>query len=138
VRIFFLLAGHVLLALGVAGLFLPILPTTPFVIAASACYMRSSERFHAMLHKSRWFGPLLANWEKDGSISLRSKILATTMIGLSLLISFTFFNIPLFAMISAAVACGLVSLYIVTRPSPQKLQPGASHESVQGRSHSRH
>jgi uncharacterized protein len=132
VRIFFLLAGHVLLALGVAGLFLPILPTTPFIIAASACYMRSSERFHAMLHKSRWFGPLLANWEKDGSISLRSKILATTMIGLSLLISFTFFRIPLFAMISAAIACGLVSLYIITRPSPQKSQPGASHESVQG------
>lgn len=125
VRIFYLLAGHVLLALAVAGLFLPILPTTPFVLAASACYMRSSDRFHAMLHNSRWFGPLLANWERDGSISLRSKIMATTMISSSLLLSFTFFSIPLFAMISAAVACGLVSLYIITRPSPSPQKPGS-------------
>ena len=117
VRLFFLLAGHAFVVLAIAGVFLPILPTTPFVIAASACYMRSSDRFHAMLHKSKWFGPLLENWERDGSISLRSKIVAVGMIGASLTISFKFFSIPLFAMISASIACGAVSLYILTRPS---------------------
>jgi len=117
VRLFFLLAGHAFVVLAIAGVFLPLLPTTPFVIAASACYMRSSDRFHAMLHKSKWFGPLLENWERDGSISLRSKIVAVGMIGASLTISFTFFSIPLFAMIPASIACGAVSLYILTRPS---------------------
>ena len=117
VRLFFLLAGHAFLVLAILGVFLPILPTTPFVIAASACYMRSSDRFHAMLHQSKWFGPLLENWERDGSISLRSKIVAVVMIGASLIISFAFFSIPLFAMISASIACGAVSLYILTRPS---------------------
>ena len=115
-RLFFLLAGHAFLVLAILGVFLPILPTTPFVIVASACYMRSSERFHAMLHNSR-FGPMLENWERDRSISLRSKIVAVVMIGASLIISFAFFSIPLFAMISATIACGATSLYILTRPS---------------------
>jgi uncharacterized membrane protein YbaN (DUF454 family) len=122
VRIFFLLAGHVFVALAIVGVFLPILPTTPFVIAASACYMRSSKRFHAMLHESRWFGLLLHNWERDGSISLRSKITAIACIAVSLLVSFTFFTIPLYAMIMALASVSAVSLYILTRPSPQKSQ----------------
>jgi uncharacterized membrane protein YbaN (DUF454 family) len=70
-----------------------------------------------MLHQNKWFGPLLENWERDGSISLRSKIVAVGMIGASLIISFVFFSIPLFAMISAAIACSAVSLYILTRPN---------------------
>ena len=117
VRLFFLLAGHAFLVLAILGVFLPILPTTPFVIVASACYMRSSERFHAMLHESKWFGPMLENWERYRSISLRSKIVAVVMIGASLIISFAFFSIPLFAMISATIACGATSVYILTRPS---------------------
>jgi uncharacterized protein len=117
VRLFFLLAGHAFVVLAIAGVFLPILPTTPFVIAASACYMRSSERFHAMLHKNKWFGPLLENWERDRSISLRSKIVAVGTICASLIISFAFFSIPLFAMISAIITCAAVSIYILTRPS---------------------
>src|SRR4029450_3994 len=96
VSAFFLRAGHAFLVLAIVGVFLPILPTTPFVIAASACYMRSSKRFHAMLHKSKWFGPMLENWERDRSISLRSKIGAVVMIGASLIISFAFFSIPFF------------------------------------------
>ena len=116
-KVFFLLAGHAFVVLAIVGVFLPILPTTPFLIAASACYMRSSERFHAMLHNSKSFGPMLVNWERDRSISLRSKIVAVVMIGASLIISFGFFRIPLFAMISATIACGAVSLYILTRPS---------------------
>ena len=116
-RLFFLFAGHAFVVLAIAGVFLPILPTTPFVIAASACYMRSSERFHAMLHKNKWFGTLLENWERDRSISLRSKIVAVGTICASLIISFAFFSIPLFAMISAIITCAAVSLYILTRPS---------------------
>ena len=131
-RLFFLLAGHAFLVLAIVGVFLPILPTTPFVIAASACYMRSSKRFHAMLHKSKWFGPMLENWERDRSISLRSKIVAVVMIGASLIISFAFFSVPLFAMISASIACGAVSLYILTRPSPQKSQLEAKRDTVHG------
>lgn len=131
-RIFFLLAGHVFVALAIMGVFLPILPTTPFVIAASACYMRSSKRFHAKLHKSRWFGLLLHNWERDGSISLRSKITAIACIAVSLLVSFTFFTIPLYAMIMALASVSAVSLYILTRPSPQKSQLEAKRDTVHG------
>jgi len=121
VRVFFLLAGHAFVVLAIAGVFLPILPTTPFVIAASACYMRSSDRFHAMLHNNKWFGPLLENWERDRSISLRSKIMAVGMIGASLIISFAFFSIPLLAMISATISCGAVSVYILTRPNARPI-----------------
>lgn len=116
-RMFFLLLGHACVALAVLGLFLPILPTTPFVIAASACYVRSSPRFHRMLHESRWFGTFLKNWERDGSISLRAKLMSVGMITVTVgasIYAITLFIVKVMLILTAAT----VVLYIVTRPSP--------------------
>jgi uncharacterized membrane protein YbaN (DUF454 family) len=72
-RILFASAGLFFVALGVAGAFLPILPTTPFIILAAACFARSSPRLEAWLLSHRVFGPMLRDWRERGAIPRRAK-----------------------------------------------------------------
>lgn len=65
--------GIACLALGAAGIVLPVLPTTPFVLLAAWCFARSSERWHQRLLDSDLFGPMIHNWEARRCISLRAK-----------------------------------------------------------------
>ncbi len=68
--------GLVFVALGALGLILPILPTTPFLLAAAACFANSSPRFHSWLLNLRLFGPLIRNWQETRSIPKKAKLLA--------------------------------------------------------------
>lgn len=72
--------GWLFVILGVIGAFLPLLPTTPFLIVALACFSKSSPRFHAMLLNNKWFGPPLAQWEKDKTIQRHVKYKASILI----------------------------------------------------------
>lgn len=73
------LAGALCLLLALIGVVLPLLPTTPFVILAAACFARSSPRLHAWLLHHRLFGPVLQNWETKRCIPRRIRWLALTM-----------------------------------------------------------
>jgi uncharacterized membrane protein YbaN (DUF454 family) len=73
--------------LGAVGVLLPLLPTTPFLILASACFAKSSERFHQMLLNNKWFGADLRCWEQNKTISRSSKKRATFVIILTFAIS---------------------------------------------------
>lgn len=63
VRSLYLAVGGVALLLGVVGIFLPLLPTTPFVLLAAACFARSSQRVHRYLLAQRHIGPIIHEWE---------------------------------------------------------------------------
>ena len=82
------LGGSVSLALGLLGVVLPGLPTTPFVLLAAACYAKASPRLHRWMLNHRWMGPMLRDWERDRSLTRRSKTVAVlsmaVMISLSL------------------------------------------------------
>lgn len=81
------LAGSVALALGLIGVVLPGLPTTPFVLLAAACYAKASPRLHGWLLNHRFMGPMVRDWETHRSLTRRSKIVAqvsmVVMVGLS-------------------------------------------------------
>jgi len=79
--------GSIALLLGILGVFLPVLPTTPFILLAAACYARASERFHSWLLAHRTFGPTIRNWEQYGSVAPRTKKVAITMMTLSIAVS---------------------------------------------------
>ena len=82
-----IVAGSVSLGLAVLGIFLPLLPATPFLLLASACYLRGSERLHRRLMTSRFFGSYIRNIQQRRGIPVRAKVVTLAVLWLSLLVS---------------------------------------------------
>jgi len=76
--------GTLAVALGVIGIFIPILPTTPFLLLAAFCYARSSERFYRWLLTNPWFGEYLTNYREGRGMALRDKLLTLTALWLAI------------------------------------------------------
>ena len=83
-RFLLLVCGWICLGLGLVGAFLPVLPTTPFLLLAAAAFSRSSHTLANRLYRHKRFGPMLLAWEQYRIIPLRAKLLATVMIMASL------------------------------------------------------
>ena len=87
IRRLLIIFGTIFTSLGIIGIFVPILPTTPFLLLAAACYMRSSERFHQWLLNNRIFGVYVKNYVEGRGMPIRIKIstilLLWTTIGLT-------------------------------------------------------
>lgn len=79
--------GLLFIVLGIIGVILPILPTTPFLILALACFSKSSPRFHQSLLNNRWFGAPLHQWEESRTIEHSSKIKAMILITITFALS---------------------------------------------------
>ncbi len=120
VRSIYMLAGFLMTALGIIGVFLPLLPTTPFLLVAAWCFSRSSPRFEQWLLDHRTLGPPLANWRREGAISARAKIAAVGLIALSYaLLLYRLQPSPALAIsVGLVLACSIA--FIVTRPLPRK------------------
>ena len=91
VRALFLALGTFFVGLGIAGAVLPVLPTTPFLLLAAACYARGSVRFYNWLLNHRMFGPTIVEWRRHRSIPWRTKLVAIAMMAVTLGISIVFF-----------------------------------------------
>lgn len=72
--------GAIALGLGILGIFVPLLPTTPFLLLAAAAFVRSSEKLHDWLLNHRWFGTYIRNYREHRAITLRAKVLTLTML----------------------------------------------------------
>lgn len=82
-RVLWLLGGWLAMLLGIIGIFLPLLPTTPFVLFAAFCFSRGSERWEQWLVQHPRFGPMVQNWRAHRAVPLRAKQFATVMMTLS-------------------------------------------------------
>lgn len=107
------LFGVIALVVGVIGIFLPLLPTTPFVLLAAACFARGSRRVEAWLLAHPRFGPMIADWRRSRAIPMRAKKLAIAMMAVSSAISAVLLSgvlawVP--ALVCAAVAAWMWSL----------------------------
>ncbi|MGQ3115966.1 MAG: YbaN family protein [Hydrogenophaga sp.] len=115
------LAGTVSLALGLIGVVLPGLPTTPFVLLAAACYAKASPRLHGWLLNHRFLGPMVRDWEQHRSLTRRTKTVAIgSMVVMVSLSAWGFRHQPwVLAALLAAAAIGLVVVArIPTRERP--------------------
>ena len=115
-RWFLIGLGWAFVAVAFVGVFLPVLPTTPFVLLALWCFARSSRRFHDWLYNHPRLGALARAWRDHGVIPPRAKLLSVTMMTLSL--AYVFHVAPDWR-IPAGVGAVLVAvaIWIVTRPS---------------------
>jgi uncharacterized protein len=119
IRYALLAIGWLSVTLGVIGIFLPVLPTTPFLLLAAACFMRSSKRFYLWLVNHRQLGPWIVDYLEGQGIPLKGKVYAISLMWLS--IGLSCYLVPLFwaraFMLSSAV---LVSLYIIKQKTLTK------------------
>ncbi len=116
-RVFWLLAGLLFVAIGAIGVILPLLPTTPFLLVATYCFARSSERLNRWLLTHRTFGPLINNWQNYGSIDRRSKRISMIVIALTPVITILI-GVPWWALAAQLVVLSLSATFILTRPDP--------------------
>ena len=79
-----IILGSICLALGVIGIFLPLLPTTPFLLLAAALYFRSSEKLYQWLIRQKYLGTYIRNFREHRAIPLRAKIISISMIWITL------------------------------------------------------
>lgn len=124
VRSILIAAGCVALALGIGGVFLPVLPTTPFLLLAAACFARSSERLHAWLVGHRRLGPYIDGFIYGGGISPRAQRRSVAALWATIALSSALsawrgstpalrLGVPLL-LLAVAVS---VSAYILSRPT---------------------
>ncbi|MFC0216954.1 YbaN family protein [Pseudochelatococcus lubricantis] len=113
----YLAAGLLFVALGFIGAFLPVLPTTPFLIVAAACFARSSQRLESWLLDHPRFGPLLRQWRERGAVPRQAKLmsLAGSSVGF-LLFWIGYEPEPVSAIAVAALMLAGVA-YVFSRPS---------------------
>jgi hypothetical protein len=90
VRGILIAVGTLSLGLGVVGIFLPLLPTTPFLLLTAACYARSSEKFYSLLMNNRWFGAYIKNYRERRGIALKIKVLSLSLLWVTILSSAIF------------------------------------------------
>ena len=86
-RTIFLVSGSIFFIIGLIGVLVPVLPTTPFMILAAACFAESSLRFHKMLLNNRWFGDDLRRWECNKTMKRTTKKRATWIIVMTFTLS---------------------------------------------------
>ncbi len=115
IRIGYLLGGVLALLLGAIGVFVPLLPTVPFVILAAFCFARSSPRLEQWLVGHRTFGPHIAAWRSRGAISPRGKRAALIAFAISTAAGFALLDFPGSLIPAAAALIG--GSWILTRPS---------------------
>ena len=123
VRVVLVAVGTLALTVGVIGAFVPVLPTTPFLLVAAACYARASPSLYRRLAQSRTFGPGIREWRRHRSIPWRTKLLAIFLMSVSIAISAALFVQPWWgkaALVTVGVAVGTWLFRIPSRDRPER------------------
>ena len=121
--------GAISLALGVIGIVVPLLPTTPFLILAAYFFSRGSRRLHGWLVNHNYFGPPIRNWREHRAVSFRAKLSALSAIVL-IFLSSLFLGVPGWALAAQGGVLACVAVFLITRPSPPESRSRA-HRSAE-------
>jgi uncharacterized membrane protein YbaN (DUF454 family) len=107
-----LAAGTLSLAVGIAGIIIPLLPTTPFLLLAAGCYLRSSPRFYNWLMSNRWLGAYIRNYIEGKGIPIKVKLFIIALLWVTIGISIWLVAKTIVTVILLIIAAG-VTLHII-------------------------
>ncbi len=110
--------GLLALAVGLIGIVLPLLPTTPLVLLAAFCFSKGSPRLHHAIQSHARFGPILAEWRARGAIAPRYKAMAVGMMLATFTLSVVA-SVGAMVLTVQAICMGGAALYVLTRPNGQ-------------------
>lgn len=113
----YLSLGFFFVALGVIGAFLPVMPTTPFMLLALWAFANSSQRFHDWLYHHPIFGPPLRQWKEHRVIPLIAKVVSIVMMSISLGYLTFFTQTPAYIIVIVALGMLYAAWFILTKPS---------------------
>jgi uncharacterized membrane protein YbaN (DUF454 family) len=134
VRYAYAAMGTLALVLGIIGVFMPILPTTPFLLLATAFYARSSRRFYNWLMNHPTFGPLIIEWRTYRSIPWRVKMVAVATMTLTFGSSILFFVKNDRLQLALALFGLVMAVWLYRIPSRDKQRPATGPEGTEGKS----
>jgi len=118
-RLVALVLAYFFLALAIVGMFLPGLPTVPFLLLTAWFAARGSDRLHGWLYAHPRFGKLLIDWEQQGAISLTSKIVAVLMLIASWVVMYHHLD-NVWGLVGFSVLLFAIAVFLVSRPEPNK------------------
>lgn len=131
-RTLWFIAGTICVVLGAIGIVLPILPTTPFLLAAAACYYKSSPRMHRWLLNNKMFGEYIRNYTEGKGLTKKTKIIALTVLWVTIGFSTVFMlnqllpaTLVLQMQIIMVIVAIAVSAHILRLPTFRKTQISA-------------
>ena len=113
IRFILLFSGVLFLFLGIIGVFIPLLPTTPFLLLSAACFARSSKKFYHWLLTNKWFGSYIRNYYEGKGITLHVKIIVITLLWMTILGSILLISPYFWIKIVLIMIAVLVSLHII-------------------------
>ncbi len=115
-RSFFVLAGTVSLGLACAGIVLPVLPTTPFLLLTAGCYLKGSKRMHTWLLNHKLFGQYIKNYVEGKGISAKAKIFTLSLMWIA--ISYTLITVSVLVMqVALFIIASAVTAHIIKVPT---------------------
>lgn len=114
VRLLYIITGTVSLIIGLVGIALPVLPTTPFLLLTAACYYRGSERLHSWLVQSKLFGPTIRDFEEKKGMKKSTKIKALVVLWVTIFVS-TFLILDLVIHRVAVIVLAFIGTFFILR-----------------------
>jgi hypothetical protein len=118
-RLLALMLAYLFLALALVGVFLPGLPTVPFLLLTAWFAARGSQRLHNWLYAHPHLGKLLIDWEQEGAVSRTSKVIAVIMLAISWMVMVDRLN-NVWVLASIAVLFLTIATFLISRPEPDK------------------
>lgn len=113
-------SGTFFLLIGIIGIFIPILPTTPFLLLAAACYARGSEKFYNWLINNKWFGEYIKNYRERKGIPLSVKIISITILWITIAFSTFIIVSNLLIQIILIIIAIVITIHILTIKTKEK------------------
>ncbi len=130
-KLLFVLAGTVALILGLIGIIVPGLPTTPFLLLAALLYARSSKKLYRLLTRNKYIGPRIEVFQKTGKLTLRTKVCSIAIMWAMILVScwfFVFGPVVLGILIAAGIVGTIVMGYVVPTGSREEIVKDCGQE----------